>query len=248
MVDTMKLDLAHFSMQFSDTKNQKKYDAKKIFNQGYDAITGTETGEAPTRRALRVQAHNNGYSFFVERSNWVAIRRALILPGTYRKGHRAFVDSEDVVGPGHDLHVTWAGCAIKDVGRVSFMSSHYATKGVPGGRGGRGVNVEDNRKLARGIGNLAKRLGAGRDVVFYGGDQNIVDKDHDTFFGEDLTSAWDELKKYQNTGHGNIDVIASYDKDRRVRAKYIRALNDDKMFLHTDHYAVEAGFTIKLLK
>lgn len=245
----MTLDLAHYSLQYSDTTKRKAADAAKIFVKGYDAITGTEAGEEDTQRVMRVAAHNNGYTFFVRRSNWVSIKKALILPGSYHKGHEAIVDNADVVGHGHDLHVTWAGCEMEGIGEVTFLASHYARYGRPDARSEKyKVNVEDNRELARGIGRLAEQFGRGRSLVFYGGDQNIVDKDTDTFFGEDLTSAWDELRKYENTGHGNIDVMASFDRDGRVKAKYIRALDDKEYFLHTDHFPVEAGFTVERRK
>lgn len=245
----MTLDLAHFSLQYSDSTKQKAADAAKIFSRNYDAITGTESGELDTQRVMRVASFNAGYTFFVRRSNWVSIRKDLIKPGTYKTGHEAFVDNRDVVGHGHDLHVTWAQCEIERVGKVSFLASHYARYGRPNARSAEyRQNVEANRELARGIGGLAEQLGAGKALAFYGGDQNIVDRDVDTFFGEPLTSAWDELGKYENTGHGNIDVMASFDHDGRVKAKYIRALDDKELNLFTDHFALEAGFEVKLLR
>jgi hypothetical protein len=72
------------------------------------------------------------------------------------------------------------------------------------------------------------------------------DRKTDTFFVAPMTSAWDELDKYENTGHGPIDVIASYDHDGRVKAKYIRALDDKEFSLHTDHFLIEAGFDVRL--
>ena len=108
------------------------------------------------------------------------------------------------------------------------------------------VNREINRDYARAIGREARKFGVGRRLVFYVGDQNMVDERTDTFFGEPLTSTWDELKKWEGTGHGNIDVIASYDHDRRVSALYTRALSDKEFRLHTDHYLVEAGFLINV--
>ena len=65
--------------------------------------------------------------------------------------------------------------------------------------------------------------------------------------GGPLTSAWDELGIYQNTGHGNIDVIASYDRDRRVRAEHIQAFPDSDFPLATDHFLVEAWYRVRRL-
>lgn len=247
MTETTELNLAHLSKQYSDTPKQKLYDANKVFSRGYDAITGTEAGQDSGRRALRVASHNHGYVLHARRANWVAIKRSLILPGTYRKGHEVVVDSDEYQGRGFDLHITWAGCEIENLGNVSFMAGHYVTKGSPTGKKKVAKNIKANKKYANGIGELAEKLGRGDDLVFYGGDQNIVDKDNDTFFGEKLTSAWDELGIYPDTGHGNIDVLASYDRDKRVEASYGRAINDKKLFLHTDHFLVEAGFQVKHL-
>ena len=247
MTESTVLDLAHISMQYSDTPLQKRYDANKVLSRGYAAVTGTEAGQDSGRRALRVAAHNHGYALHIKRANWVAIRKSLIVPGTFRKGHEMIVDSDDYVGRGFDLHITWAGCEIENLGNVAFMAGHYATKGSPTGKKKSSKNIKANQKYAAGIGDMAERLGRGDDLVFYGGDQNIVDEDNDTFFGEKLTTVWDELGKYPGTGHGNIDVLASYDRDKRVEAEYGRVLNDKKLLLHTDHFLVEAGFRVKHL-
>lgn len=247
---TRVLDLAHFSMQYSDTEKQKKHDAAKIFGRGYDAMTGTEASEESTQRIMRAKAEEKGYRLIIRRSCWVAINKKLILPGSYRKGHVMLVDNDEVYGPGHDLHITWAGCEIENIGRVSFLAGHFATKGRPNGKTDiLRINLDANRDYAAGIGLLVEKLGAGKDIAIYGGDQNNHDKAVDTFFGAPLTSAWDELGKYEKThAVGNIDVMASYDRDGRVKAKYIRALDDTEMFMHSDHHPVEAGFEIELLK
>ena len=245
---TTTLSLGHYSLQFSDTVRQKRHDARVLFQQDYDGITGTETGSPVAQRVMRVAAHNAGYTYFVKGSNWVSIKKALILPGTYRTGYRAFVDREMVAGPGADLHVAWAQFETENLGQIALLASHYATKGRPDGTVRLRVNLEANETLAKGIGGLAEELGAGAGIVFYGGDQNIIDRNNDTFFGEDLTSVWDELETWENTGHGNVDVIASYDKDGRVAAEYARTLDDKERFMYMDHYPVEAGFKIKHLK
>lgn len=242
---TMTLDLAHYSLQFSDRDAQKRADVKMMFGRGYDGITGTEVNDEAYRRLLRVLGHDAGYLVFAGLSNFVAVRRDLIVPGTARKFQKIFVHTDEVAGKGHHLHVSGVQLKTEGIGTWALLSSHYATRGRPDGPN---INLADNKKLARGIGILADELGVGTNLVFYGGDQNIVDRNNDTFFGEDLTSAWDELKTWENTGNGNIDVIASHDRDRRVTAKYVRALDDREQFMFTDHYPVEAGFEVKLLR
>lgn len=243
----MDLDVAHYSLQFSDTAREKKHDAAEMFSNKYDAITGTESGERETRLILRTAAHNAGYTLHVGNSNFVAFKKKLIRPNSYKFGSKAFVNNDLTFGPGHDLHVTWGQIKVNRLGTLTVLASHYATKGRPV-RGPLSVNLRWNKVLAKNIGDMAEKFGEGSDaIVLYGGDQNIVDRTADTFFGEDLTSVWDELQKWENTGHGNLDVIASYDRDHRVKARYIRALDDKEQFMHTDHYPVEAGFRVQLL-
>lgn len=244
----VKLDLAHFSMQYSDPRSQKKHDVKAIFDRGYDGVTGTEAGQKSLRGPLQVQAHKFGYTMFIGRSNWVSVKKSLIVPKSYRKGLAMIVDNDDYVGPGHALHIAWAQWEMERVGNVALLSGHYATKGDPGQTMDRRINVDPNTKYARGIGDLMEKLGAGRDLAFYQGDQNIDDELSDTFFGEPITTASDELEKYPSTkGKNTIDVSASYDKDGRVEARYFRALSDDKLHLFTDHKGVEAGYNIRPL-
>lgn len=244
--DYMTLDLAHYSLEHSDTPKQKAHDVELMFSKGYDGITGTEAGQGDMIRLLRVMSHEAGYALTIYKSNFVCIQKKLIIKGTKRKHAETFVDNDLTKGRGFDLNVVGMTVDTPRLGTWSLLASHYATKGRPTG-GELGQNRRWNRELARGIGGLADELGVGKALSFYGGDQNIPDREYDTFFGEDLTSAWDELGKYENTGHGNIDVIASHDKDGRVEAKYIRALDDREQFMHGDHFPVEAGFRVKLL-
>lgn len=241
------VDIAHFSMQFSDTKLQQNRDAAKIFRRGYDWITGTEAGYKGTLiDVLRVGAATSGYAFHVYKSNWIAVRKDRIRQGSFDKGGETVVDSDVTVGNGSDSNVAWVQFYDGALGRtVTVLCSHYPTRGRPNSSQDQSVNLKHNKTLARAIGDLAEKEGKGKALVFYGGDQNIVDRIADTFFGEPLTSAWDELKKHRNTGHGNIDVIASLDKDRQVEAKYVRALDDKKLFLFTDHFPVEAGYKVR---
>ena len=243
------LNVAHFSMQFSDTRDQVEADAERIFTRGYDWITGTEAGDYPVRIVLKKAARRHGYTFHEYKSNWVAIDKSLIVMGTRRTGHATIVDGKLTAGIGNDSNIVWDTFRTSKYGTITVMASHYPTRGNPDAKmRSRRVNVRWTKKLAVAIGAKTKQFGSGPNLVFYGGDQNIVDRITDTFFGQPLTSVWDELGRWENTGHGNIDVIASYDKDSRVKALYGRALDDSELFMHTDHFPVEAGFSVKHLK
>lgn len=251
----IRLHLMEVSLQYSDTDAQKMADLDKIFaraaKRGVAAVAGTEVGKAEFRDMVKAAATKHGYRHAAsvsETDTWVAVRKDLI------KGGWA-VECEVVVshreGSGHHgnrgvLAVSFD--SLPEIGRVTILACHYLTKGRPGAKDpDYRVNVPQNRELAAEVGRLARKHGAGSALVFYMGDQNIVDRDEDTFMGQPLTSSWDELKKWENTGHGNIDVIASYDPDGRVVAVYCRALDDSEFPLATDHWVVESGFDVRLL-
>lgn len=249
MTTVIPVHVAHYSMQYSDTAPQMRSDAIKIFTRGYDWITGTEAGEAPLKGILIGAAELHGYTFFSYKSNWIAVKKSFMVKGSYSATGETVFNNDFVVGPGHDLNVVRVHFKHPTLGKITILGSHYATKGKPDGKTPlERRNLTPNKVLAKAIGRLTEKFGAGRALVFYGGDQNIVDRDNDTFFGFPLTSAWDELNHYENTGHGNIDVIASYDRDARVAAQYIRALDDRELPMNTDHFPVEAGFLIRTLR
>lgn len=248
----IKVRAGHISMQFSDTVAQWKHDAAAVFAQNLDWVTGTEAGEDDNYRVLKAAAQKRGYRMKRFGSNWVAVKKSIIKAGTFRWAHEVVVPNSQVVGPGHDTSVIWATFThkTKGVGRITVMSGHNPTKGKPAVETkdpARRVNLRWTQKAARVVGRRAKELGTGaNNLFFYGGDQNISDKAADTFFGQPLTSCWDELKKWPDTGHGNIDVIASYDGDKRVSCVRARVFTDKELFLHTDHLLVLAVYRINL--
>lgn len=253
MSTSVKVRIAHASMQFSDSPKQKEHDVNVLFeralNRDYCWITGTEAGEQPLRGLLRGAAKEAGFKFFEYKSNWIAVDREIILPGTYKAKGSTIIENDLVAGPGHDSNIVRARFKMHEVGTVNVLCSHYPTKGRPNVKNPEySRNLKWTRKLAEAIGAKTEKVGAGKALVFYGGDQNIVDRFADTFFGQPLTSAWDELKEWDNTGHGNIDVIASFDRDKRVKAKQVEAYPDKKVFLNTDHYLIEAVYEIQKLK
>lgn len=268
----MRVRVAHVSLQFSDTDAQHTSDITKIFERAKRRrqawITGTESGPGAgnTGRELIDIGRGHGYLLWVPERQakgiaqhtdcWIAVRSDLV-DGKLEKGYRHVIPGssqlEDEMdtegkrwGPKGLVHVSF-NSTNADLGRVSIGAAHYLT----GGRHSKKNPFWDwNKKLGREIGAWAAEEGKGPALVFYGGDQNMADnrndmKQGDTFFGEPLTTTWDELKKWENTGHGNIDVIASYNRDGRVKALKTNALNDREFHLHTDHFYVEAEFNVE---
>jgi hypothetical protein len=239
-------------------------------------ITGTEAGPGSgnTGEELIRIGKEHGYRLWVpatqaKRSGsstdcWVAVRRDLVkgdwetgyepgIPGSAQLYKEAGIDAEfPRWGP---KGVAWVSFdSIPELGHVSVGAAHYLTDArSPKADPIHGVDHwEWNNRLANVVGEWAREKGAGAGLAFYGGDQNMADSKNDepqgdTFFGSPLTSAWDEVDHYENTGHGDIDVIASYDKDGRVEAQAIRALDDKEFPLQMDHFAVEAEYRVRHL-
>lgn len=245
--------LMQISMQFSDSLAQKKADAYRIFTRARNkkamAIFGTESLEIGTRVILRAAAAKHGFRFFAGSGQdaWFAVNRSFI-----DSGWETFTGPVIVPGKkGDHSHkkVTWVSFYNERIGRVTLFGQHLLTKGRPSAKDPEyRQHIEENRDILQATAKEVVKRGAGQAICFYGGDQNIVDVHDDTFMGAPLTSAWDELKKWQDTGHGNIDVIASYDRDGRVSAVSARSFKDKTFPLHTDHYLVEAQYDILVLK
>lgn len=242
----IKLRAGHCSMQWSDTTVQWGQDATKVLKRGYDWVTGTEAGEEQNWKVLRQVAIRLGYKIRRIRSNWIAVKKSIIRKGSFSWGSKIIAKAAEVYGPGHDSSMLWVTFTHrnKGVGKVSVIGSHYPTKGRPDGDAEYKKNLKWTKLMAAEISAKARELGKGAALCFYGGDQNIVDKFNDTFFGGPLVSCWDELKKWPNTGHGNIDVIARFKGDKRVKFTRARAFNDKALPLHTDHFLIEADILV----
>ena len=246
-----KLHLTQASMLYSLPLQRKRADLEAIFtraaSRGVDAIGGTEFPDDASRRLLKSVANDFGYRVFHNRGRddvWLAIGKAFII-GKATMEWDLIVPKGEGFGKRGPRGLPQVHLEDPPLGPVTFAEAHLLTKGRPDGPAFMRQNLELNRRFTRAIGEAAKRNGAGRRLFFYMGDQNIVDRENDTFLGQPLTSSWDELEKWENTGHGNIDVIASYDKDGRVSAAYCRALDDGEFPLRGDHFLVESGFNVK---
>jgi hypothetical protein len=240
-------------LQFSDTLPRRESDIKKIMARAAKRkvawVWGTEAAEKNTRVALRDACAENGYRLIWRGPNdsWVAIRRSIIA-GNVDVQYDPIVAANEGVGTHGPRGVLAVSFDMENVGRVSLLGTHYLLQGQPDpAPEEKQVNLELNKRLAREVSRLARELGEGKNKVFYGGDQNIRDRTDDTFLGGPLTSAQDELQKWEDSGHGSTNVIASYDADRGVSATYVRVQDDDEFPLHGDHYVTEAGYNVKVL-
>jgi hypothetical protein len=244
---TSTVHVMHCSMEFSDSTRQKQADANRIFTRAearnVSWITGTEAGmgkSADLREALNKEAKEHGYRFSVKNDTWIAVDKALVTRGSWEEGFIATLPSSTGSQRFTTRGICWVEFDNTILGTISVGCSHYMTNGrKPGDE-----YYAANTKLTRAIGEWGKVHGAGKKICFYGADANIVDRTDDVFRGQPFTTLADELKDWQNSGHGSIDIIASYDADKRVKGKYFRVLDDKEFPLHTDHFACEGGFEV----
>lgn len=250
---TKTLRIAHISMQFNDTPAQKRSDTNKIFARGYDVITGTEAGGAALNTALRDSAKAHGYYVHVtgRYDTWVAMKQELATGG-YLTGEEYVMQGAKSTRPRppgiwSPKALVWASWTMPGYGRLTVGSVHTLTrKGA-----GAALKRSSDRKFARIINRWGKRHGRGTNMVMVAGDFNLSDRLFDLFKmwrgRAKFKTCWDELRKWPNTGHGNIDAIARYIPDARVKLLGARTLNDKAFPLHTDHFLVEAEYQIRPL-
>lgn len=250
MVETKHgtIRVGHFSMQFTDKPAQRNADAKAIFkravNRRYGWITGTEAFETDTKKMLEAAANANGYWFYRPAGTdaWIAVAHWMsatkpseFYSGPVVKGEAGKHSAKGVVS------VTFKN---PTYGIISVIACHKL--GKPSMQDDPEV-LAQNKKLDAAIGAYARKVGAGKALVFYGGDQNENDRTRDTFGGFPFTSAADELGIWPSTGFGPIDVIASWDLDTRVKAVSWNPLDDREFFLNSDHFGCEATYEVQHL-
>ena len=250
---------AHASLEFSLSPAQHTHDIEAIFahESARDAkwITGTEAGRAANNTAKELtrigKAH--GYTVFVPKAGtdcWVAVAEDFI-GGEWKTGYTKVIDSSRKSGDPHhycEKGVVWVQFFSTTYGTISIAAAHHLTAGAAtdAGRATDPVNHQAaNMRLSHAIGDWATEHSSRRNLAFFGGDTNMRDKDTDVFFGAPLTTLWDELNVHENTGHGNIDVIASCDHDGRVVGKSCHALDDKEIQLDGDHFLVDGAFYVR---
>lgn len=259
----MIVECAHASLEFLDSAPEKRHDVHQIFARARKNnlawVTGTEaaSGGGPLAQIIFEEAKKHGFKPWVPSLRtintdcWVAVNRDFFERGSFRRDYIPVIPSsasfyeERQMNP--EGRPRWAARGLtivsfnnRDLGEFNIAAGHYIVQAA---------GFEPlNRKIADTAAQWASDVAKGTGLAFYAGDQNLNDASKDTFFGAPLTSLWDELGKHDDTGHGTYDVIASYDRDKRVRGVYIRALNDKRFPLFSDHFFVEAGFEIARIR
>lgn len=265
----MKVRVAHASLQFADSPKQHAEDIAKIFNRArarrYAWITGTEAGDGSNNTAEKLVELGRAadYKMFVpslehgDMGNtdcWIAVRKDLI-SGEWETDYTEVIPSSDELyrEAGSDAKLPrWGSKGIVDVGfdcdklkgHVAIAALHYLTGAHHEGAGDHGVNRWDlNLKLDNALGRWMKREAEGKDLAFAAMDRNESDRAQRVNVPGGTTLA-DELKNWQNTGHGDIDWILSHNRDKRVTGANFRVLDDSEFKLNADHFFLEGTFDV----
>lgn len=245
--------MQHTSLRFSVRGKRAEQDISSIFTangaEDFPMKSGTEAGpETDLYHLLKEAAQQYDHRIVFMRSNWLAVDKKIIKPGTWSAGGVFVADTDQVAGHGHDSAFCFGGFehSTPGVGDISEAVAHYPTKGrLPGD-----PNHDVNRKYAMDLWAYLRKAGKGPDLAFVAGDFNMKDTDprQDWAFGKGWTSAADETGDHENTGHGPIDGFGSLNSDGRVSAKWFNVLNDGELFMHSDHLACRVAWNVKLLK
>lgn len=273
----MRVRTAHVSLQFSDTSKQHTSDIEKIFDRACDRkyawIMGTESGPGAgnTGQELLRIGKDADYKLWVpsEQSQgsgsstdcWIAVRKDLIV-SDWKTGYLpSFPGSSELYreqGLDSDLDPRWGPKgvvtaefkSIPQLGEINLAVAHHLTQGQRKGPDSVIHGVDHwalNEKLDDEIGAWLKKQSKGRALGFASMDRNASDRRNPASI-PGTTSLADELKKWQNTGHGDIDWILSVNADGRVKGVRFNVLDDSEFHLHTDHFLVEGIFDIDPLK
>jgi hypothetical protein len=242
VAELVRLHVMHASLQVQDSPAEVAADVTKIFQRahrrGVSWITGTEAFGAKVVDPLRKASDALGFRFAhnAASDSWVAVDKGLI-KGDWKVHWEKVVEGESVH---RDLGVFGVEFDTAKLGHLTIVAQHLLTARQPNA-------ARKNLRATQAVGDWAQVQAAGSGKVFYGGDQNMRDRTVDTFMGVPFTSLGDELGKHVPT-HGDyeIDVMASYDIDRNVKAAYLRSLTDAEFKLFGDHNLVEGGWDIRL--
>ena len=249
----MRIKIAHASLQYSDTPQQHTDDLEKLFAQGYDIISGTEAGAGANNTRTELKRVCKKYGYKLSRKDkydtWNAVRADLIEPGSFKAGAVHILERSEEEAPNQPGRwlaqgLVFSTFTIPGIGEISMGTVHTLTwKSTY-----TWYKIQTDKLFAKTLGKWFKKKARGKDLGFCAGDFNRKDKPNDLFFGEPITSCWDELKKYPKNTHGLIDAIGSYDKDVRVRCVGARSFTDKQFFLNSDHDLILALYEIEPLQ
>lgn len=269
----MRVRTGHLSLQFTDPGKQKEHDIERICAHAVDRrwawFTGTEAGPGAgvTGQKLMQTGREAGYRMWVpsveangvaaDTDCWIAVREDLI-DGGYKESYSHAFDGSAQLRDDHNFRKDkhWGPKGLvkvefdnKLLGEVHIGAMHYVTEG----RNPDSLFWDLNKKLARVALDWVKQEARVNALAFLNGDFNMDDDKNNRPEGglqldPEFQSLADELKKWRDTGHGPIDAMLNFSKDKRVTPQNFFVLNDKELFLHQDHYLLEGVYSVEPVK
>lgn len=235
----LTLQLGQASGRFSLSPGQAFHDYLADLSHGDDAVGFTEVPQH--RDELRAACREQGYlPVFAAKGHGDT---AIALREPHRILAHGLQDSlrgEKGKGGHTPRPIQWlAFKPASTVETVTLHVAHWLTR--KSDDGGQRTQLTDDMAASVKGHSVGARLG------FWMGDTNNPDQaeqvsavDRHLDRGE-LTSCWDELGRYPDThGHNTIDVVGSYDPDKRVHCLRARTWHR----LASDHIALSAWYHI----
>lgn len=244
----VRLKAAQVGLEFNDPSRQKKRDIQNIFERADRKnlwwIGGTEGGRADSQEYLHQFSDKHNFRLFISHSLWLAVNREVIVPHSWDQHWMPVVESSEGEGQHADLGIASVHWKHEDLGFMSVGETHWLTQGRTPKQSKNGINYRLNGRLVEASSDWGRKHGKGGKLAWLQGDLNTLVKD-DPFRGGPWVIASDETGKHENTGHGEIDVIARYKHDTRSRAISWQVFNDREFPLFVDHFYCEVVYEVK---
>lgn len=236
------LHLQQASLQFSDTKQQRRVAVKAALARNAHVVGFTEAAEKSTRDIIREECVRAGYIWVPGAGDGgFAVRKDVKRLNV----GAVMVNPKDPRPPSKGGHaarfVNWVKCMFE--GEVFVVHEGHWLTGLHKG----GKRLIGHQAMTRAMGHIVSEHGEGLRLSFWMGDTNVDDADntpgYDNILKEHgLTSIWDELDVYPSTHRDNtIDVIGTFDADKRVTLDRYKVWPPGP----GDHRHVSAWFDIK---
>jgi hypothetical protein len=253
--DSRLLKIVHASLEVFDSDAQAMHDMRELVRLGAHILCGTESGDDKRQHGMKLLLSDAGYRSYIptRTDGWIAVKRSLV-HGDWTARYTQVINSAPAMNDPHPYSARGVVQVMfnhDSLGHITVVGGgHYLTKGrwrhqAQQDKPGDPVNhVAWNHKIAREMADACLAGARGTGISFFTADTNLVDRTTDVFFGKPLTTCWDELGKWPDTGHGNIDVVGSVDNDHRVKCENAKVLTDKSLELFTDHFVVSTQYRV----
>jgi len=228
------LELGQASQRFTVDKGQALLDFHFLLSKGPDVVGFTEALQfyAQLRRACA----ERDYQLLLPPAGDTAIA---VHPSHHVQAHR--FEKVNDPGPHHGARgVHLVEFTTPDGERVTFAEAHWLTR--------RSDDGHQRLAMTKAMADVMTEAARGSRLGFWAGDTNNPDRPSATSEVDlalrkgNLTSCWDELGRYPDThGDSTLDVVGSYDPDRRVSCLRARVWPQ----LHSDHRPLSAWYSIR---